>query len=124
MQTVLLVSLLGLVGVLSRYGVDQFLGNWNEQFPVTTLAVNILGSLIAGTIYVLSINRDFPVGFQTALLIGFCGGFTTFSAYTLQTLIMFERGRFAPALVYFLLSPALGLLATFVPILIVRKLLV
>lgn len=124
MHHLLYIALLGILGVLCRYGVDQYFGDWNENFPLTTLVVNILGSFIAGTIYALGVHKDLSPTLQTCLLVGFCGGFTTFSAYALQTLTMLERGKMLPALAYFVVSPSLGLLAALIPVLVAKKLFV
>ena len=123
MPNFILIAFLGTVGVLSRYAVDQLLGDWNEKFPITTFSINVLGCFFAGCIYVLGQYRDFSSAFQTALLVGFCGGFTTFSAYALQAMALFERGKVAIALTYFLISPLLGLMAAFLPVLVARKVL-
>ena len=120
MQSFILISILGVLGVLCRFGVDTFLGKLNEEFPVATLIVNLFGSLLAGTIYALAAHKNFSSVLQTGLLVGFCGGFTTFSAYTLQTMMMLERGRVLPAFTYLFVSPCLGLLAAFVPVLLIR----
>ena len=121
MQNLIAIAGFGILGVLSRYGIDQLSGQWNESFPVSTFAINILGSLLAGTLYALAASRDFSATLQTGLLVGFCGGFTTFSAYALQTSLLIERGRVLPALAYLVLSPALGLVAALAPILLLRK---
>jgi fluoride exporter len=117
-----MISLFGVLGVLCRYGIDTFFASWNQNGPVTTLLINILGSFLAGLIYTLSLNREFMMSLQPALLIGFCGGFTTFSAYALQTIILVERGKFGFAVAYFVMSPVFGLLAACIPILLFRKL--
>ena len=91
---------------------------------MTTLGINILGSFLAGMIYVLSTYRDMSVNLQAGLLVGFCGGFTTFSAYALQTMTMIERGKVMYALTYFVVSPVIGLLAAFIPVLFAKKFLI
>jgi len=55
------------------------------------------------------------------LLVGFCGGFTTFSAYTLQNFQLVNQGYYWQAGFYFVMSPILGLLATYLGILIIRQ---
>ena len=122
MQNLALISLFGVLGVLSRFGIDRFFGSWNEHFPASTLLINLLGSFMAGTIYALSENKFLSDGLQVALLVGFCGGFTTFSAYTLQTLTMIDRGKLIPAFSYLLISPVLGTLAAFFAVVVTRRL--
>jgi fluoride exporter len=121
-QNLALISIFGVIGILSRFGIDRLFFKWNEQFPISTLLINLIGSFIAGAVYAFNENRQLPEGLQLALLVGFCGGFTTFSAYTLQTLMMLERGRFLPAFMYAIASPALALIMAFVSVVVVRKL--
>jgi len=113
---------MGMAGVLCRYGVDQFFLRGNEGFPWSTLAVNILGSFLAGCIYAVSTYRDLSSTLQVALLVGFCGGFTTFSAYALQSLLLLERGKVVPALAYFFFSPVAALSAALLPVLVAKRL--
>jgi len=121
MIEVSLIAVLGVLGVLCRYGVDQFFGTWNQTLPLTTLAINIVGSFVAGSVYAFGAYRAMPSSLHMGLLVGFCGGFSTFSAYALQSLMMLERGKTFHALSYLVASPVLGLLAAFVPLLIARK---
>ncbi len=121
MQNLFLITAFGVLGIISRFGIDKSFGSLNQSFPISTFSINIIGSFLAGLIYVLGERQEISTTLQTALLVGFCGGFTTFSAYSLQSLLLMEKGKFIPALVYFSLSPAVGLLAAFIPVLIVRK---
>ncbi len=121
MLSLVSVAILGVIGVLCRYGVDAVWGNGNQDFPTSTLIVNTLGCFAAGTIYVLGTYKNLSPILQTGLLVGFCGGFTTFSAYTLQTITLLERGKALPAFTYLVISPPIGLLAAFVPIFLFRK---
>lgn len=120
----MLISFFGVFGILFRFGIDSLFSEWNEQFPFSTLLINLLGSFIAGAVYVMSDGRWIPENLQLALMVGFCGGFTTFSAYTLQTFTMLEQGKVGPALIYVVISPVLGLLLSFVAILVMRRLFV
>ena len=117
----ILVAIFGVFGVLCRYGADQFFSQYNEKFPYTTLSVNLLGCLIAGCVFAVSDLRNLSTDLQTAIVVGFCGGFTTFSAYALQSLLLIDRGRPLVALTYLAVSPILGLLAAALPVLIARK---
>ncbi|MGE3757658.1 MAG: CrcB family protein [Pseudobdellovibrionaceae bacterium] len=121
MNTFLAIGLLGLLGIFSRYGLDLIFFESNPSFPVSTFLINILGSLLAGLIYVMAHRYNIAPQIHTALLVGFCGGFTTFSAYSLQTMHMLERGQIGSALLYLTLSPILGLAFAYLPVLISTK---
>lgn len=120
MQNLLWVIAFGILGISCRYGVDQMIDN--STFPLSTFLINMAGSFLAGLIFALGERQDLSPSLQTGLLVGFCGGFTTFSAYALQTFLLLEEERFLPAFGYLFLSPALGLLAAFLPIFVMRKL--
>ena len=121
MPTFVLVAFFGMLGVLCRYCADQFFSQYNDNFPYITLSINLLGCFIAGSVFALSDLRNLSADLQTAIVVGFCGGFTTFSAYALQTLLLTDRGRPLVALTYLALSPVLGLIAAAIPVVIARK---
>ncbi|MCA0204565.1 MAG: fluoride efflux transporter CrcB [Proteobacteria bacterium] len=111
LSTLLQVALGGAIGASGRYltGVAaiRFMG---PGFPWGTLAVNVLGSFVMGLVVVtlghLSANRFAPL-----LMTGVLGGFTTFSAFSLDTLTLWERGQQALAVTYVAASVTLSLLA-------------
>ncbi len=113
------LAVFGLLGVFSRYGIDRLIPT--ADFPLATFLINILGSFLAGLVYALGERGQFSASLQTGLLVGFCGGFTTFSAYALQAVMMMDRGKVAPALAYLFVSPVLGLAAAWAPVLLMRK---
>src|SRR5688572_15111671 len=104
-STPLYIATFGLAGVLCRYGVDVLAIRWLPTLPWSTLAINLSGSLIAGLIFGLGSERD-PL--RLGLLVGFCGGFTTFSAYAVQSVLLAERGAWGQSLLYLFGGPALG----------------
>lgn len=115
-----MIATFGVLGVLGRYGIDKLIGN-DGGFPWSTFGINIAGSFLAGVIYFFSERQVISSNLHIALLVGFCGGFTTFSAYSLQTFLMFEKEKMFLALTYLFVSPILGLIAASLPILIMRK---
>jgi CrcB protein len=122
MFSIFMISTFGVLGILSRYGLDLAFEKTISIFPVSTLIINFFGSFLAGVVFTLG-NRQVITGeLQLALLVGFCGGFTTFSAFSVQTFSMLDRGQYLLGLSYFVLSPILGLLGASVGILLVRKL--
>ena len=120
MMNLAFVSSFGLLGVLCRYGLDSWISKFGAHFALGTLVINILGSLVAGTLYALSTVKDFSP-LQIGLMVGFCGGFTTISAYTVQALMMLERGKIFPAFAYLFGSPLLGVVAAFIPVLLLKN---
>ena len=75
------------------------------------MIINIVGCFLAGLIFTLGQRELLSEELQIGLLVGFCGGFTTFSAYTLQSMRLLEMGFIRPALLSFVLSPIFGLIA-------------
>jgi CrcB protein len=97
----LAIGLGSALGGLARYGCD-LLGDalWGAAFPWATIIVNVLGSFIVGLVAALT-GRDGRV-FMGALarqfvIVGICGGYTTFSAFSLQTVTLLSAGRIAAA---------------------------
>ncbi len=106
---VLMVAVGGAVGSVVRYGIQKSL---NLSFPTGTLTVNIIGCFFIGVLWALSI-KGLDEQKRLLLMTGFCGGFTTFSAFTLESIQMVIAGRWAVFFLYTLSSVACGLLATF-----------
>ncbi len=106
MQTLLLIFLGGGTGAVCRYGAGHWVGRWlGMGFPVGTLAVNLLGALLIGVIVeVLALKISAPEQTRFLLVTGFLGGFTTFSAFSLETASMLQRGDYGQALAYSLVS--------------------
>ncbi|KRW96403.1 fluoride efflux transporter CrcB [Paracoccus sp. PXZ] len=109
-HTFLQVALGGALGSAARYGVNILAGRLTPGFPLGTLSVNIAGCLAMGLLAALLADRG---GQHLApfLLTGVLGGFTTFSAFALDTMTLWERGEVATALGYVLGSVLLSLAA-------------
>ena len=94
----------GGLGALTRYLVDKSVPV--TLFPVSTFLINIVGSFLIGAIYVLGTEKGIlPKEMAAVIATGFLGGFTTFSAYALQTVVLAENGQAAIAATYFVASP-------------------
>lgn len=114
----------GVFGVLSRYymdlGVSKVLG---PPFPYGTFFINLIGAFVIGMIYVLGVERvaiseDIRIG----LMVGFLGGFTTFSSYCLDVIRLIENDKYGYAIIYAALSTFLGFAATFSGMFLIRRL--
>jgi fluoride exporter len=82
----------------------------NQAFPYTTLLINIFGSLALGMIVALSLQqRITDQGWIIFLSTGLCGGFTTFSAFSMENILLLEQGKTNLALLYMLASLVLGI---------------
>ncbi len=102
MEKLLWVCLSGGLGSGARYLVDlEVTRRWGSDFPLGTLAVNLLGSFLLALLltYFLKAN-DFHPGLKAGLTTGFMGGFTTYSTYNYQTLQFLERGAYGEAALY------------------------
>ncbi|HEY5086395.1 MAG TPA: fluoride efflux transporter CrcB [Gemmatimonadaceae bacterium] len=109
------IALGSAMGGVGRYLVGAALQQrFGLAFPVGTLVVNITGSLLIGFImrFALGGTQISPEA-RIFLTTGICGGYTTFSTFTYDTVLMFESGQFRRAALYVTLSVALSLVATF-----------
>ena len=106
----LLVGAGGALGSMLRYGVA--LAPVNKLFPFHTFIVNILGSFFIGALMGLLLKNVITNDGWKFLATGVCGGFTTFSALSLEGMELLQQHRYGIFAVYFVLSIALGLGAT------------
>lgn len=114
MNKLLLVGFGGFIGSVCRWllgvGVDRCFPL--ARLPVGTLLVNLLGCLLAGTLYGLAERQTWVTPeLRLLLFTGFLGGFTTFSAFGLETMKLLERAEFGVVAVYLSASVVLGLIA-------------
>ncbi|MFN3501852.1 MAG: fluoride efflux transporter CrcB [Allorhizobium sp.] len=111
----LLVAIGGATGSVARYLTGIAMTRWlGMGFPWGTITVNIVGSLMIGLLTELLARRfSAPMEMQLLLLVGFLGGFTTFSSFSLDTMALFERGESHLALAYVGASLVLSLSAAF-----------
>ncbi len=106
----LLVGLGGCIGSMMRYATWYFFRS--TTFPAATLLVNIAGSLVIGIVIGLSIKDvDFSQGWKLFLATGICGGFTTFSAFSIENLQMLQNSKYFLSLAYICSSIIFGIAA-------------
>ncbi len=118
------VGLGGFVGANARYALGVWIVNRvGPAFPLHTLVINVSGSLAIGIILVLLTERlVVDPAWRLLLVVGFLGGYTTFSSYTFEALALVEQGDWLPAAWYVLGSNGLGLAAAYLGMVIARAL--
>ena len=105
MITVLYIATGGALGAILRYGISVFFKYYFPYFPVGTLFVNFSGSILIGLLVSYSQSQlSNPLFVKYFLIIGFLGSFTTFSAFSLESLEMFNDKKILISLTYIFLS--------------------
>ncbi|MBA4762780.1 fluoride efflux transporter CrcB [Sphingomonas sp.] len=115
MHHLFLVMLGGAIGAGARHLIGRAaLALWGPGFPVGTLAVNVIGGLAMGLLAGwLATRASGDEALRYLLGVGVLGGFTTFSAFSLETVLMIERGELTTALFYIVASVVLSVGALF-----------
>jgi CrcB protein len=114
MRTLLLIGTGGFIGTCARYLLSKFISErLQSPYPWGTFVVNIFGCLALGLI--LGFSQKFNLNFQKQafLTAGICGGFTTFSAFSAETLALLRTGQHTLALLYVCGSILSGILAVY-----------
>ncbi len=114
MLKLIIIGIGGFFGSIMRYGAGGFIHRWlnNPMFPYGTLFVNILGCFLIGVIGGLVEMRNvFSPEVRLFLLVGFLGGFTTFSSFGMETYYMIRDGQLIPALGNIFGNVGFGLIA-------------
>lgn len=113
MKHVLLVGLGGAIGSILRYMVSlYFTKQVTSVFPFGTFFVNIIGCFMVGLLIgFLGKQSNIQPELKLLLIVGFCGGFTTFSTFSAETISLFQSGQIGLALLNVGLSVSIGLLA-------------
>jgi CrcB protein len=97
-STYLWVAFGGALGSVARFGCSSLIANWfGQTFPLGTLVINVLGSFAIGFFATVT-GPDgrllVPGDIRQFVMVGVCGGYTTFSSFTLQTLTLAQDGEF------------------------------
>lgn len=113
---ILAIAIGGALGSVLRYVLSTSVQNaLGRDFPYGTLLVNLVGCLAMGVLFTVFLERAMHEGaWRAGLVIGVLGGFTTFSAYSMETVLLLEEGAYGRAAVYAAASVILCVGATVV----------
>ncbi|MCK0130613.1 fluoride efflux transporter CrcB [Flavobacteriaceae bacterium F08102] len=121
MKQLLMVFIGGGLGSVARYLVTKYFNVAKESIAYGTLTVNVLGSFLIGVILGYVLKSNGLTQNQTLLLAtGFCGGFTTFSAFAYENMVFLKAGDYVYFFSYTLATFALGLAAVFLGLWLVK----
>lgn len=101
------------MGCCLRYGVG-LIGGISNTKGLGTFIVNVAGCFVIGALFSLASRWEFAEHWRAFLFVGVLGGFTTFSSYALDILTMSQQGEIIRAVIYFVTTNVLGLLAAFI----------
>ena len=112
-MNILAIFIGGGIGAVLRYLVGCIFSNYVKlNLPLATFVVNIVGCLILGFLYVFFMEKSqIPAALKFALTVGFCGGLTTFSTFSLEIFEIFSNSQFVQGIIYIISSLVLGLFA-------------
>jgi CrcB protein len=115
MREILWISLGAIFGANLRYGIARLTGRlYPHPFPLGTLLINITGSFLLGVFFMWARTRlDLDPRWRLLIAVGFCGGYTTFSAFAWETMDLANQGRWGLAALNIAASNILGLAAVF-----------
>jgi CrcB protein len=115
LKQILVVGLGGFIGSVARYFLSRL--NLHTDFlsiPLGTLAVNILGSYVIGLLTGISEKSELlTMEWRLFLMVGICGGFTTFSTFTSENMMLMHNGQFFSVFLYTSMSIIFGFLAVY-----------
>lgn len=121
MKILLAIGTGSLLGGLLRYWASQTIqARYLSSFPFGTFAVNILGCFLIGIVYALSDRFSTNETWRLFLTTGLLGGFTTFSAFSYETVNLLQQGQAMNAFAYVAASVSIGLLATYAGMVVIR----
>ena len=105
----------GTLGCWARYAMTNLVqAIYGRDFPYATLSINVLGAFLMGFLFIETLERlIISPALRTGILTGVLGGYTTFSTFEMETLLLVEQGEAVKAILYVVLSVSLGFLAAF-----------
>lgn len=114
-RNALIIGLGGFFGTIARYLSSQFIFKiYPSSFPLATLLINVVGCFLIGVFFGIAEKENFiSLEWRMFFTIGFCGGFTTFSAFSLENVQLLNRGEWSYVMLYTTVSVVVGILATY-----------
>lgn len=104
------VGLFGALGSMLRFGIDRLALSQNLHAAWGTFVINMVGCALMGLLWqIFQYRADISESMKLGLLVGLCGGFTTFSSFSLQGIQLIQSGQLNASLLYLLASPFIGL---------------
>lgn len=123
-QHFVLIALGGAIGSVLRYAIHYYFALHNElQHHWATFFVNIIGSLLIGFLFIILEKHSNATNLKLLLMIGFCGGFTTFSTFNFENYKLMIQHQYLQAFLYILSSIIFGIASIFIGVFIGKFLL-
>ena len=113
--TYVAIAIGGVLGCWARFAQTNLVqAVYGRDFPFATISINVIGSFLMGFLFIETLERlTLPPALRTGILTGVLGGYTTFSTFEMETLLLAEDGELLKAALYALLSVGLGFAAAF-----------
>jgi CrcB protein len=115
MWTYVAIAIGGTLGCWARFAQTNLVQSvYGRDFPYATISINVMGSFIMGFLFIETLERlTLSPALRTGILTGVLGGYTTFSTFEMETVLLAEGGEFLKAALYVLLSVGLGFIGAF-----------
>ena len=115
MWTYVAIAIGGTLGCWARYAQTNLVqAVFGRDFPLATLSINVIGSFLMGFLFILTLERlMIPPSVRVGVLTGVLSGYTTFSTFEMETLLLAENGELFKAALYVALSVVIGFAAAF-----------